>query len=104
MSTLTPHGKPADAGESIRVLADLPVSATIQRLLAGRVELLPWDAALGAEARSIAAIYTYGHPRVDASLLDRLPAVRVISNFGVGVDHIDLTAAAARGIPGVLFQ
>src|SRR5204863_9995363 len=36
---------------------------------------------------------------VDAGLLDRLPAVRVISNFGVGVDHVDLKAAADRGIP-----
>jgi glyoxylate reductase len=32
-------------------------------------------------------------------MLDRLPGVRVISNFGVGVDHIDVAAAAARGIP-----
>jgi glyoxylate reductase len=90
-----------------RVLADLPVSATIERLLDGRVELLPWHAAQGAEAASIAAIYTYGHPRVDASLLDRLPSIRVISNFGVGVDHIDVSAATARGIavgntPGIL--
>ncbi len=94
-------------GEKIRVLADLPVSPTIERLLSGRVELLPWDAAQGAESRSIAAIYTYGHPRVDADMLDRLPGVRVISNFGVGVDHIDLSAAAARNIvvgntPGIL--
>src|SRR6185437_14645218 len=44
-------------------------------------------------------IYTYGHPTVDAALLDRLPAVKVISNFGVGVDHIDVAAATARGIP-----
>src|SRR6185312_8327845 len=43
--------------------------------------------------------YTYGHPTVDAAMLDRLPGVRVISNFGVGVDHIDVTAATARGIP-----
>jgi glyoxylate reductase len=40
-------------------------------------------------------------------LLDRLPGVRVISNSGVGVDHIDLAAASARGIavgntPGIL--
>lgn len=90
-----------------RILADLPVSATIERLLAGRVELLPWHTVQGAEAQSIVGIYTYGHPRVDASMLDRLPHVRVISNFGVGVDHIDVSAATARGIavgntPGIL--
>ena len=82
-----------------RVLADLPVSSTVERLLAGRVELLPWNTAEGAEARSITGIYAYGHPRVDADLLDRLPGVRVISNFGVGVDHIDVAASAARNIP-----
>jgi glyoxylate reductase len=76
-------------------------------MLAGHVALLPWDAAHRAEAQSIEAIYTYGHPRVDAPFLDHLPAVRVISNFGVGVDHIDVTAATARGIavgntPGIL--
>ena len=77
-----------------RVLADLPVSPIVPDLLAGQVELVPWD-----DPGPVAAIYTYGHPTVDAALLDRLPGVRVISNFGVGVDHIDLRAAAARGIP-----
>jgi glyoxylate reductase len=89
---------PADR-QPPRVLADLPVSAVINELLGGRVELLPWTAAGEAGADRIEAIYTYGHPTVDAALLGRLPAVRVISNFGVGVDHIDLKAAAARGIP-----
>lgn len=78
-----------------RVLADLPVSDAVVELLAGRVELVPWDAAGGP----IDAIYTYGHPTVDADLLDRLPGVRVVSNFGVGVDHIDVQAAAVRGVP-----
>src|SRR5947199_3534193 len=32
-------------------------------------------------------------------MMDRMKAVRVISNFGVGVDHIDVATAAARGIP-----
>jgi glyoxylate reductase len=82
-----------------RVLADLPVSPIIQRLLAGRCELVPWDTAGMPDPGRIEAIYTYGHPIVDAALLDRLPDVRVISNFGVGVDHIDLEAAASRGIP-----
>jgi glyoxylate reductase len=82
-----------------RVLADLPVTPVILEMLAGRVELLPWQAASGAGAKDVAAIYTYGHPTVDGALLDRLAGVRVISNFGVGVDHIDVAAATARGIP-----
>src|SRR5205807_9850178 len=68
-------------------------------LFRSHVELLPWEAAAAPGAERLAAIYTYGHPLVDAALLDRLPAVRVVSNFGVGVDHIDVAAAAARGVP-----
>ena len=84
------------AKESLpRVLADLPVGAVVNELLHSRVELLPWE----TRDEKIEAIYTYGHPTVDAKLLERLPNVRIISNFGVGVDHIDLAAATARGIP-----
>jgi glyoxylate reductase len=68
-------------------------------MLHDKVELLPWHAAHEAAAAQIAGIYTYGHPTVDGTLLDRLPAVRVISNFGVGVDHIDVLEATARNIP-----
>jgi len=68
-------------------------------MLENDVEVVPWSSAHEAGAKHIEAIYTYGHPTVDKTLLDRLPAVRVISNFGVGVDHIDLPAAAARDIP-----
>jgi glyoxylate reductase len=82
-----------------RVLADLPVSAIVAELLSGRVDLLPWTAAREPGAATIEAIYTYGHPTVDAALLDCLSGVRVISNFGVGVDHIDLAAATARRVP-----
>src|SRR5262249_51623224 len=42
---------------------------------------------------------TYGHPHVGPAMLDRLRGVMVVSNFGVGVDHIDVAAASARGIP-----
>lgn len=80
-----------------RVLADLPVSPAVTELLAGKVELVPWHA--GSRPGHFDAIYTYGHPAVDAAMLDRLTGVRVVSNFGVGVDHIDVAAATARGIP-----
>ena len=35
----------------------------------------------------------------DAALIDALPRLRVISSFGVGLDTLDLAAAARRGIP-----
>jgi glyoxylate reductase len=91
---------PRDHSSSLpRVLADVPLSPTILQMLEDRVDVVPWSAACEAGAEHIEAIYTYGHPTVGKNLLDLLPGIRVISNFGVGVDHIDLTAAAARGIP-----
>jgi hypothetical protein len=68
-----------------RILADLPVSDVVLELLGGRCELLPWETARHADPGPIEGIYTYGHPTVDAHLLDQLRGVRVISNFGVGV-------------------
>jgi glyoxylate reductase len=37
--------------------------------------------------------------RVDAALLESCPDLRVISNYAVGSDNVDLEATAARGIP-----
>jgi glyoxylate reductase len=81
------------------VLADLPVGPVVEELLAGKVQLLPWAAANEPGADRIEAVYTYGHPAVNGELLDKMPAMRVISNFGVGVDHIDVPAATARKLP-----
>lgn len=82
-----------------RVVADGPLAADIIELAGNRVEWLPWHIAQQGDGQPIDAIYTYGHPPVDGAMLDRLRGVRVISNYGVGVDHIALPAAAARGIP-----
>ncbi len=68
--------------------------------LAGdRVEFLPWKLAQEGSVEPVAGIYTYGHPLLDGDTLDRIPGVRVISNYGVGVDHINVADATARGIP-----
>jgi glyoxylate reductase len=36
---------------------------------------------------------------IDEELLGRAPALRVIANFGVGFEHIDVAAASRRGLP-----
>ena len=36
--------------------------------------------------------------RIDAALIEHCPHLRVISNYAVGYDNIDIDAAAARGI------
>src|SRR5262245_2307813 len=81
-----------------RVIADTPLDAVIEGMLEGQVDVLPWEAANEKRA-DVAAIYTYGHPITDGAMMDRLPGLKVISNYGVGVDHIDLAAAAKRKIP-----
>jgi glyoxylate reductase len=89
------------------IVADTPLNATIDGLLHDRAEILPWRVAESGINKSVEGIYTYGHVLVDRALLDRLPNLKVISNYGVGVDHIDLEAATSRSIsvgntPGVL--
>ena len=82
-----------------RVVADTPLNATIEGLLGERVEILPWTVTERGSDEPVEGIYTYGHPLVTGAMLDRFPGLRVISNYGVGVDHIDLEAASARAIP-----
>ncbi|MDZ4719574.1 MAG: D-glycerate dehydrogenase [Roseiflexaceae bacterium] len=82
------------------VLVDVALPDSILAMLNVQIELRHWPDDAPAEImRQAVGIFTYGHPRVDDALLDKTPLVRVVSNFGVGVDHIDLAAARRRGIP-----
>jgi len=58
------------------------------------------DAFFRSEGPRIEALCTGAHTGVktSAELLDHLPNLKVISNFGVGYDTIDVPAAARRGI------
>jgi hydroxypyruvate reductase len=49
-------------------------------------------------APRVRALATFGAAGADAKLMDALPKLELISNFGVGVDAIDLEAAKKRGI------
>ena len=52
------------------------------------------------EAKAISVLACFGGSGgVDGALMDRLPGLRGIVNFGVGYDRIDVAAAAARGLP-----
>jgi glyoxylate reductase len=82
-----------------RVVADGPLDTTVLGFMADRLELLPWDVAREGTSEPIDGVYTYGHPLLNGEILDRLPGVRIVSNYGVGVDHINVPDAAARGIP-----
>jgi glyoxylate reductase len=57
-----------------------------------------------ADCEGLVALLT---DRIDADLLDAAPRLRVVSNYAVGFNNIDVPAATARGIavgntPGVL--
>jgi glyoxylate reductase len=82
-----------------RVVADGPLDDVVLGLLEGHVSIEPWTLAQEDDPGTMAGVYTYGHPLVDGPMLDRMPGLKVISNYGVGVDHIRLDEAKARGIP-----
>jgi glyoxylate reductase len=78
-----PHERVAQAGHDVDVWeGDLPPS---------REELL-------ARADGCEGLITLLTERVDAELLDALPGLKVVSNYAVGSDNIDLDAAKQRGI------
>lgn len=54
------------------------------------------DAMLAGSAGRIRGIASFGP--VSGGLIERLPKLEIIANFGVGVDGIDLDAAHARGV------
>ena len=66
------------------------------------VVLMPADGQaefLAREGASFEGLVTSAATGAKAALIDALPKLRVISSFGVGLDQIDLAAAAKRGIP-----
>ncbi len=56
------------------------------------------EAFLAAHAAGFTALVSSAAVGVSNDVLDRLPNLKVISNFGVGLDKIDVAHAQARGI------
>jgi glyoxylate reductase len=92
--------------EQPRVFATHAPSGAAGVALRERCEVESWPgpgppprqelAARLAEAEGLLCLLT---DSVDAALLARAPRLRAISTVSVGVDHVDLEAATARGIP-----
>lgn len=74
--------------------------------LAASVEVDLWDGAmppppdaLRERVRGCDGVLTLLTERIDQSVLDAAPKLRVVSNMAVGVDNIDVAACTARRIP-----
>ncbi len=82
------------------VLVDQPITDDMLQVLHDRgCHTTYWNPA--GETPGMAAIegfYVYGHARIDGPIMDQMPLCRVISNMGVGVDHINVADAHQRGI------
>jgi glyoxylate reductase len=61
-------------------------------------EMAPSADEIAEGAGGCAGIVTLIRDAMDAPLLDRLPGLRAIANFGVGFDNIDVAAATARKV------
>lgn len=63
------------------------------------VHELPSDPSGFAKLAEVRGVAMAGnHRRMDGALMDQLPRLEIIANFGVGYDSIDAAAAAKRGI------
>lgn len=59
----------------------------------------PPRAALEAAVSAVDGLLCLLTDRIDEGLLARAPRLRALSSCSVGLDHVDLAAATARGIP-----
>jgi glyoxylate reductase len=55
-------------------------------------------AELAGELAHADALVTLLTERIDGAVLDRAPRLRVVANFAVGFDNVDVAAATARGV------
>lgn len=61
--------------------------------------LPPPHEVLVERSRDVEGLLSMLTDTIDAALIEQAPKLRVISNYAVGFDNIDVNAAAARGIP-----
>ncbi len=62
-------------------------------------ELPPPHDVLLKQVRDVDGLLSLLTDKIDAALMDSNPRLKVISNFAVGYDNVDIPAATERGIP-----
>jgi len=89
-----------------RVFVTRRLPGTALRRVAAEHEIDVWPErmppppeVLRERAARVAGLVALLTDRIDAALIAACPDLRVISNYAVGSDNVDLEAAAARGIP-----
>ena len=82
-----------------RVITDDVLSDNLIELLADKIERLPWATLDGESDTAVDGVLTFGHMLVTAEHMAKFPNLKVVSNYGVGVDHIDVAAAHELNIP-----
>lgn len=84
------------------IVTNAELAPQILDLLTSTCQVQRWTGESSDEPavlESAEGFFVYGHPQITGAVMDTMPNLRIISNFGVGVDHIDLEAAKGRGIP-----
>jgi glyoxylate reductase len=75
-----------------RIHVTAPVPAEVEEALARDFELDP-------SPEGVEGIVSMLTTRVDGAYLDRVgPGLKVVANYAVGVNNVDLAAAAQRGV------
>ncbi len=95
-----------ETGERPRVFATRRLPGGALERLGAEVELEVWPGgrapsreALLSGCRDAEGLLCLLTDRIDADLIASSPRLRAISSVSVGLDHVDLEAATARGIP-----
>ncbi|HEX2031761.1 MAG TPA: D-glycerate dehydrogenase [Actinomycetota bacterium] len=94
------------AGRPPRVLLTRWLPDPVMGFLEGRCQLTAWDGdgpmprdRLLAEARGLDGILALLTDRIDGEVLDAAgPGLRVVANYAVGFDNVDVSACTARGV------
>ena len=99
-----------------RVIPDAGMALLHQADAAGEIDLVVYPGEMPPSAAELETlldgadgVVTILTEKINGAVLDRHPTIKVVSNFAVGYDNIDVPAATARGVavcntPGVLTE